>query len=76
MAQMNFYVPDDIEEKIKKEAKKSGKTVSSYIAELIKSHIGAQTAWPQGFFESIAGKWEGDFPDIENLPTQERDWPE
>lgn len=76
MAQMNFYVPDEIEEKIKKEAKKNGKSVSTYIAELVKKHINGQSNWPKGYFESIAGKWVGDFPEIEELPEQERDWPE
>lgn len=76
MAQINFYVPDEVEENIKKAAKKSGTTVSSFIAELVKNHIGAQNAWPQDFFENIGGKWEGEFSEIEDEPPQERDWPE
>lgn len=76
MAQLNFYVPDDIEEKIKKEAKKNGKSVSTYVADLIKIHVSGTPGWPKGYFESVVGKWVGDLTDMEDLPAQERDWPE
>lgn len=76
MAQMNFYVPDEIEEKVKKAAKKEGLTASAWLAALVKEHISASNQWPRDYFEKVLGGWEGDFPDIEDMPHQERDWPE
>lgn len=33
MSQLNFYVPDDVEEQIKTTAKQGGKSVSAFLAE-------------------------------------------
>jgi hypothetical protein len=37
MSQLNFYVPDDIEDQIKQVAKKEGKSISAFLADLVKS---------------------------------------
>jgi len=72
MAQLNVYVPDDLEDKIRKEAVRRGQSVSAFVAELVRKEVSV-SEWPPGFFE-LAGSWVGDFPEIEDLPPQERDW--
>lgn len=72
MSQLNFYVPDEIEEQIKKAAKKEGKSISSFLADLVKAKFKPKT-WSEGFFSELAGGWNGEFPEIERLTPQERD---
>jgi hypothetical protein len=74
MAQLNFYVPDDTEAEVRRRAKAQGVSISAYLAALLKEELGAQNNWPTGFFENIVGSWQGDFPDIDDHPPQERDW--
>lgn len=76
MGQINFYVPANIEEKIKTSAKKKRQSVSEFVAEVIKREMGLRSGWPEGYFQEVIGSWEGDFPELVNLPTEERDWPE
>jgi hypothetical protein len=72
MSQLNFYVPDDIEEQIKYAAKQEGKSVSAFLSELVKSKL-PQKKWNKDFFESTVGQWVGDFPEIERQLPQERE---
>lgn len=76
MAQLNFYVPDEVEDKIRHTAKSRGQSISAYLAELVKERVGGGNEWPVNFFEKTLGGWQGDFPEIEDLSPQERDWPE
>lgn len=72
MAQLNVYVPDELEDKIRKEAARRGLSVSAFVSELARKEVGVDE-WPSGFFE-LAGSWIGDFPEIERRPPEERDW--
>ena len=72
MSQLNFYVPDDVEEQIKSAAKQEGKSVSVFLAELVKSKL-PQKKWNDDFFKSIVGQWAGDFPEIKRPLPQRRD---
>lgn len=74
MTQLNFYVSDLIEKKIRAAAKKRKMTVSAYVAEIVKKEISAvsNTEWDEKFF-SLAGSWEGSFDQPERLPPQERE---
>ena len=72
MAQLNFYVADEIEEAIRREAKAHRKTISSYLSEVVKGHV-LHDKWQPGFFTKVVGKWRGDFPRIEGLNLEERD---
>ncbi len=71
MSQLNFYVSDDIEKIIRAEAKSSGESISAYLAELVKSHV-KKDRWQKDFFKKVVGAWQGDFPEIESLPIEER----
>lgn len=72
MSQLNFYVPDEIEEQVKKAAKKEGKSISAFLSELVKSRFKPKK-WPENFFSKLAGGWKGDFPKIDRPKPQERD---
>lgn len=71
MSQLNFYVPTEIEEQIREAAQKNGKPISSFLAELVKSHFPPHQGWPKGFFETTVGSLGKDFPDeIEDHPPR------
>lgn len=72
MSQLNFYVPDEIEEQIKKAAKKEGKSISAFLSELVKSKFRPKT-WSDNFFSELAGGWEGDFVEVDRDKPQDRD---
>jgi len=51
MAQLHFYVPDDIAKKIQNKAEQAHLPVSRYLAELVKRETCQQ--WPEGYFEQV-----------------------
>lgn len=57
MAQLHFYIPDAIAEKIKAKAKTAHLSVSKYMAELAKREV--ETQWPDDYFE-LFGSWHGE----------------
>jgi len=71
MAQVTIYLPDDLAERLRREAKRSGRSLSAYIAELA-DRKPPRRKWPPGF-ERLYGSWKGRFPDIEDLPAEERE---
>jgi hypothetical protein len=58
MAQLHFYVPKELAEKIRQEARATGVSVSRYLANLVKREIALD--WPEGFFEEVVGGWLGE----------------
>lgn len=70
MGQLNVYVPDDLEEKIKKEAQREGKSVSAFVLEAVKDKV-QPSEWSKEFLATF-GSWEGDIPEIKDLPPQKR----
>ncbi len=62
MAQLHFYVPSEVEDQLRHRAEAAGLTLSRYIAQIVRREIGG--GWPDGFFEEVAGGWNG--------PTLER----
>lgn len=62
MPQLHLYVPEDIAAKVRKKAKARNLTVSRYLAEVVKREVGE--GWPEGYFERVSGKWEGEFPEL------------
>ena len=57
MAQLHFYIPDSIADKIKIKAEHAHLSVSKYLAELAKREVSNQ--WPEDYFHKL-GKWEGE----------------
>lgn len=64
MSQLNVYVPDDLEKKIRQLARKSGKSVSKFIVELFSKQQNRKAQWQKDFFRMVIGKWQGDFPEV------------
>jgi hypothetical protein len=71
MAQVTIYLPDELARRLRREAKKSGRSLSAYIAALASGRP-RRAGWPRGF-DQLYGSWQGDFPDIEDLPADERE---
>lgn len=72
MAQLNFYVPADVEKNIRQQAKARGKSISSYLAEVVKKQV-RQDRWHKDFFKKVVASWQGDFPKITRPFPEERD---
>lgn len=70
MGQLNVYVPDDLEEKIKAEAKREGKSVSSFVLDAVKNRIEPES-WSAEFLSMLDSK-STDFPEVKRLPLQKR----
>lgn len=60
MAQLHFYVPDEVEQQLRRQADKANLPLSRFLAELVKREAGQQTGWPEGYFAQIFGQWEGE----------------
>lgn len=58
MPQLHLYVPDEIAETAKARASAAGKSLSSYLAELVIREVAGE--WPEGFFEEVVGGWKGE----------------
>lgn len=58
MPQLHFYVPRDLAERIQKEVQATQKSVSSYLADLVKRKMAPN--WPEGFFNDVVGGWQGE----------------
>jgi hypothetical protein len=58
MPQLHLYVPDDVAETAKARAKAAGKSLSSYLADLVVAEVAGD--WPEGFFERVVGGWKGE----------------
>ena len=58
MPQLHFYIPQDLADRIQHEAQAAQKSVSSYLAELVKREMAP--TWPEGFFEDVVGGWQGE----------------
>lgn len=60
MPQLHLYVSEEIAIKVREKAREKNMTVSRYLTEIVKREIGK--GWPEGYFERVCGKWEGEFP--------------
>ncbi|MCF6262426.1 MAG: hypothetical protein L3J24_02415 [Xanthomonadales bacterium] len=71
MAQLHFYIPDAVAEKIKNKAEKAHLSVSKYMAELAMREV--ENEWPEGYFE-LFGQWQGGTLERpEQLPLEQRE---
>jgi len=67
MPQLHFYIPQELANRIQQEARAAKKSVSSYLAELVKREMAP--TWPEGFFDDVVGKWQGE--DLQRSPQDE-----
>lgn len=68
MAQLNLYVTDELAARLKAEALQAKLPLSRYVVGQLTKRDG--DAWPDGFFEEKCGFWQGEFPEIEDLPAE------
>jgi hypothetical protein len=71
MPQLHLYVPDDVAETAKARAKAAGKSLSSYLADLVVNEIAGE--WPDGFFEEVVGGWKGEIERPNQGQIEKRD---
>ena len=60
MSQLHFYVPDDVEKQLRQQADQAKLPLSRYLAELVKREAGQPESWPEGYFDQVFGRWEGE----------------
>ena len=58
MPQLHLYVSDEEAEAVKTRAEACGKSLSAYLADLVRREVAGE--WPEGFFERIVGGWKGE----------------
>jgi hypothetical protein len=58
MPRLHLDVSDEVAEAAKSRAKAVGKSLSSYLADLVINDVAG--AWPEGFFEEVVGGWKGE----------------
>ena len=58
MPQLHFYVPEEIAERVRQEARAAGQSVSRYIADVVKREL--EPEWPDWFFDEVVGGWQGE----------------
>jgi hypothetical protein len=58
MAHLHLYVSDELAETAKARAKTAGKSLSSYLADLVVREVAGE--WPEDFFEEVVGGWKGE----------------
>lgn len=71
MPQLHCYVTDALAERLQERARHQHISVSKYIAGLVEKDVGNQ--WPEGFFETVFGGWEGDLVRPEQGEFEERE---
>ena len=74
MSQLNIYITNDMEKQIRAAAKKEGKTISSFVSDLIKRHF-PESKGQKNYFSRFFGKWEGELPEVKRALPQQRDEP-
>lgn len=58
MTQLYCEVPEPLARRVEKKAGEVHLSVSEYLAKLIERDVGSE--WPEGYFESVVGCWQGD----------------
>lgn len=58
MSQICFYLTQAEEQRLQQRAAAQGLSLSKYIAQLVRREI--KTGWPEGYFEQVLGRWQGD----------------
>jgi hypothetical protein len=71
VAQITIYVPDTVARKLRRDARKAKKSLSSYLTDLAAGESRSRT-WPRWFFE-LEGSCRGSLAIPEDPPPEEPD---
>jgi hypothetical protein len=66
---VTIYLPDELADRLRREAKRAGESVSAYIAGLVEKRPSRRRLPPD--FEKLYGSWKGEFPEIEDPVPEE-----
>lgn len=69
MAQVTIYLPDPLAAAAKQRAKRAGKSVSAWIAELLERELGAKQ-WPKALVD-LLGSGKADLVEPEDPPPED-----
>lgn len=61
MAQLNLYVPDEVADRLKREANRAGLPLSRYVSGIL--HSFEANEWPPDFFNKRCGFLQEDIPE-------------
>ncbi|MEZ4605343.1 MAG: hypothetical protein R2880_10595 [Deinococcales bacterium] len=74
MPKLSFYVSEELAQDLRLKAKEKDLSLSRLIADMVRCGLNLEiyrddllNGWPLEFFDLI-GSWEGDVPNIEELP--------
>lgn len=70
MSQLTIYLPDELAASLRRDAKKAGKSLSAYMAELATGQQRRRAGWPEGF-NRLYGACRGELIDAEDPPPDE-----
>ena len=70
MSQLTIYLPDDLAASLRRDAKRAGKSVSAYVADLATGRRGDKAHWPEGFAR-LYGACRGELVEPEDPPPDE-----
>lgn len=71
MAQVTIYLPDAVASAAKQRAKRSGKSVSAWITDVLERELGAKQ-WPKPLLELLASG-KGDLVEPEDPPPEDEE---
>lgn len=72
MSQVTIYLPDELEKELRAGARKAGKSLSAYVAELATRKKERPSKWSREFLATF-GSWEGEFKEPPELDFEDRD---
>lgn len=73
VAQVTFYVPDDLARRLRRDARRAGKSLSAYLTQLL-ADDGTGRGWPEGFFD-LWGSCRGSLKRPDDPPPEEVEGP-
>ena len=72
MSQVTIYLPAELEKELRAGARKAGKSLSAYVAELASGTKARPEKWSRAFLATF-GSWQGGFREPPELPFEVRD---
>lgn len=71
VAQITFYVPDEIARRLRRDAKRAGKSLSAHLTELLSGRSPSRE-WPEAFLD-LQGSCRGSLQKPDDPPPEELD---
>ncbi len=72
MSQVTIYLPDELEKELRAGARKAGKSLSAYVAELASGKKARRGKWSREFLATF-GSWKGELEVPPGLEFEVRD---